>query len=328
MNYLESRRVSCEEKINILRSELSDAGVILGGDACIYATGSFGRLEAGKNSDLDIFIISKTIEKRRGEHTVKVPQLSQLNTILVKAELIKAVRKLDMPDFDSDGRYLASHTVSDLVESLGAPDDDYKNTLTGRLLLFLESQPLLGQDVYDEIIGEVIAAYFGDYSGHSDGFMPAFLANDILRLWRTFCVNYEFGRRGEKIADKLKNFKLKHSRMLTCYSALIYLLAVFRLEKTVSIDRAKEMAKLTPTKRLEWIKGNPDLRDCHDVTNRLLERYSEFLQMTDLPKEELWLKFEENNKDWARRSYEFGDMVAEALVCVGDNSRFYRLISV
>lgn len=328
MAYLQERRAQTEDRLNALRGQLEIAKVTLADKACIYATGSFGRLEAGQSSDLDLFIVTKSVEKLQGEDIVQVNQLSQLDTIIVKADLINAVRKLSMPDFDSDGRYLASHSVTELVKSLGAHDDDYKNTLTGRLLLFLESQPLLGADVYDQVIEEVIAAYFGDYSAHSDNFMPAFLANDILRLWRTFCVNYEFGRRGKRIEGKIKNYKLKHSRMLTCYSALLYLLGVYQLEKTVSIARAKEMAKLTPTGRLEWLLQQAQFAGAHEVTGRLLERYSEFLQKTDLPKSELVSQFEEKSIDWTQRSYEFGDLMSEALSKVGGNSPFYRLIVV
>jgi hypothetical protein len=55
--------------------------------------------------------------------------------------------------------------------------------------------------------------------------VPAFLANDILRIWRTFCVNYEARTETEpaekKAKRKLKNYKLEHSRLLTCYSALL-----------------------------------------------------------------------------------------------------------
>ncbi len=59
------------------------------------------------------------------------------------------------------------------------------------LLLLLESKPLVGDDVYMEAVSDVVAAYWGDFIDHSQNFMPAFLANDILRIWRTFCVNYE-----------------------------------------------------------------------------------------------------------------------------------------
>ena len=84
--------------------------------------------------------------------------------------------------------------------------------------------------------------------------MPAFLTNDILRLWRTFCVNYEAGTEREpedkKAKGKLKNYKLKHSRMLTCYSAILWLLAIYAKKNSVSRDDAFAMTGMTPTERL------------------------------------------------------------------------------
>ncbi len=328
MSYLLDRRTRTDERLKQLRSELTEANTRLGSKACVYATGSFGRLEVGDNSDLDLFIVSKIGEV----DGVKTSQLRHLDAILVKADLISAIRKLGIPDFDADGKYLGHYSVQQFTGSLGAPDDDAQNTLTGRLLLFLESQPLLGEEAYSDIIDDVIASYWRDYGDHAEKFMPAFLANDILRLWRTFCVNYEARTERDphdkKIEGKIKNYKLKHSRMLTCYSALLYLLGVFKLENTVSPDRAKSMTKLTPTARLQWLLDHQEFKAIHGVTNHLLEMYAEFLEKTDRPKQELIAAFDENSSDWMEGSYVFGDKMFEALSTIGEDNRFYRLIVV
>ncbi|MDX0660834.1 hypothetical protein GOD21_28250 [Sinorhizobium medicae] len=328
MSYIVEREKSTTERIIELQRHLAKASEIVDSKACVYATGSFGRLEAGEQSDLDVFIVSKTAESERDGKKLMVNQLSNLDTILVKAELIKAIHVLDMPKFDADGKYLASHSIHDLKIHLGTAEDDYRNTLTGRLLLFLESRPLIGDGVYDEIIDEVIAAYWGDYGDHSDDFIPAFLTNDILRLWRTFCVNYESGRRSEKDDAKIKNHKLKHSRMLTCYSALLFLLAVYKLDGTVSPERAKEMTKLTPTGRLQWLLKEPSFSAVHDQTSELLEKYGDFLRRTDQPKETLKALFESNSKEWVQKSYDFGDTLFDVLSALGKDTKFFRLIVV
>jgi hypothetical protein len=46
---------------------------------------------------------------------------------------------------------------------------------------------------------------------------------------------------------------LKHSRLLTCYSALLFLLAVFVEKQTVRPDDVKQMVSITPTERLELL---------------------------------------------------------------------------
>jgi predicted nucleotidyltransferase len=325
---MKERKIATVARFAELQKHLIKANEIVEGSACVYATGSFGRLEAGTQSDLDVFIVSKTAEIDRDGKKFMVNRLSNLDTILVKAELIKAINVLNMPKFDADGKYLASHSIYDLKTHLGTAEDDYRNTLTGRLLLFLESRPLIGEEVYEEIIDEVIAAYWGDYGDHSADFIPAFLTNDILRLWRTFCVNYESGRRSEKGNSKIKNHKLKHSRMLTCYSALLFLLAVYKLDGTVSPERAKEMTRLTPTERLEWLLQESSFSEVHKQVSELLEKYDDFLKRTDQPKEKLKELFESNSKDWVQKSYKFGDTLFDILSALGKDTKFYRLIVV
>ncbi|MEM5474003.1 nucleotidyltransferase domain-containing protein [Hoeflea sp. AS60] len=328
MEYLATRKVDTELRLSKLQAELKDSANQLGDKACVYATGSFGRLEAGSKSDLDLFIVSKIAEV----DGATTSQLRNLDAILVKAELIRAIRKMSIPDFDADGKYLGHYSVTQFTSSIGAPDDDASNTLTGRLLLFLESRPLLGEIAYSDIIDDVIASYWRDYGDHAEGFMPAFLANDILRLWRTFCVNYEAKTvrdpHDKKIEGKIKNYKLKHSRMLTCYSALLYLLGVFELDRTVSPERAKIMTQLTPTDRLRWLLEKSEFEAVHSTVYKLLEKYAEFLKRTDQPKDQLIAEFEKNSKEWMTESYEFGDLMFDALSGLGGNNRFYRLIVV
>lgn len=328
MIYIEDRRNKTLARFAELQSHLKRAGEIVADKACVYATGSFGRLEAGDQSDLDVFIVSKTAEIERDDKKLMVNQLSNLDTILVKAELIKSINILHMPKFDADGKYLESHSIHDLKTHLGTAEDDYRNTLTGRLLLFLESRPLVGTVVYEEIIDEVIAAYWGDFGDHSADFIPAFLTNDILRLWRTFCVNYESGRRSAKGNSKIKNHKLKHSRMLTCFSALIFLLAVYKLDGTVSPQRAKQMTQLTPTERLQWLLKEGAFSTVHREVAQVLERYSEFLRRMDKPKAELNELFENHSREWVRQSYEFGDLIFDIISKIGAGSKFFRLIAV
>ena len=114
MSYTAERRDATIERFSELQSHLAKASEIVGNNACVYATGSFGRLEAGQQSDLDVFIVSKTAEIHRDGKNLMVNQLSNLDTILVKAELIKAIKALNMPKFDADGKYLESHSIYDL----------------------------------------------------------------------------------------------------------------------------------------------------------------------------------------------------------------------
>lgn len=333
MAELSDRRSQTEARIKTLRDKLKDAEQIAAGKACVYATGSFGRGEASAHSDLDLFIVGKK-NGSPGPDGKEGSLLKRLDDILIKADLIKVTRSLGIPEFSGDGRYLVHYSVHDFTKTLGTPEDDVTNTFTARLLLLLESCPLVEEAVYVDVTEEVIDAYWRDYEDHKTTFMPAFLANDILRLWRTFCVNYE--ARTERMPDlekakgKVKNFKLKHSRLLTCYSALLYLLAVFGKQGSVSPSDAIEMIGLTPTQRLEWLRSRPYLSDAQATLERLLEKYENFLYATSVGEKDLIQRFLDKKKshDYMDDAHQFGDLMFDALTRIGKGNRFHRLLVV
>jgi predicted nucleotidyltransferase len=323
---LERRRKETTRRIEELRKELGDAEKICGEKACVYAIGSFGRGEANPHSDLDLFIA--------GQGAPDKPVIRGLDEILIKADLIDATRKLGIPDFSGEGEYVKHYSVKELVDTLGTPEDDVQNTFTARLLLLLESIPLIGDTAYHQITDEVIAAYWKDYEQNKNNFMPAFLANDILRMWRTFCVNYEARTQSQPEAQmakrRLKNYKLKHSRLLTCYSALLYLLAVFTKNKTVSPTDVKHMISITPTGRLEWLLQQSHCMKAHESIQSLITQYEAFLEKTDAPEKELveLFKDKQRRKEHFGSKYEFGNSVSEVLSVIGHQSLFYRLLVV
>ncbi len=323
---IDQRRLATERRINELRESLVDAERLCGDKACVYVTGSFARGEASIHSDLDLFIVGLCKGGRR--------QLSRLDEICIKADLIESTQRFDIPDFSGDGEYLEHYSIDDLIKTMGTPHDDANNTFTARLLMLLESRPLLGAEVYREVTEHAIWAYWKDYEDHKNDFIPAFLANDILRLWRTFCVNYEARTSKEpeerRAKRKLKNYKLKHSRLLTCYSALLYLLAIHSHYGTVRPSDAAEMISLTPTERLEWLLSKQTYADAHQGIRDLLSRYENFLSATECPEDELVRRFLDGTK--RRESFPspdgFGNAMFDVLDCIGKKNRFYRLLVV
>ncbi|GGK23398.1 nucleotidyltransferase domain-containing protein [Salinarimonas ramus] len=324
---LHQRREFSAAQFLKLRDKLERASELIAGTACVYATGSYGRMEAGPDSDLDLFILSHG-------NSAEEPRLSRLDETLVKANLIEATRALGIPDFDGDGRYLVGHTVHGLVESLGKPEDDADNTLTARLLLVLEGKPLLGEESYDAAMRGVLAAYWRDFEDHADQFEPAFFVNDVLRLWRTFCVNFEARTRdysGPKRAKRrVKNFKLKHSRMLTCYSTLLCLLTEFRERGTVTLDIAVDITRTSPTERLERLQARPAAKVAEHELQTLVAIYDEFLQISAGSEADVAARFED--KEEAVRlmadAERFGDQIAAALRKIGDGTRLHRIMTV
>lgn len=326
---LEQRRLSAAARLGSLQSDLRDAAELARDKACVYVTGSFARGDASSHSDLDLFIVGRTADGPEKKRLLK-----SLDETCVKADLIRMTRRRGFPDFSGDGTYLTHYTVDELISALGTPEDDSQNTFTARLLLLLESKPLFGNGVYQQAIAETIASYWRDYEGHEDTFLPAFLCNDILRLWRTFCVNYEARTRNspsiEKAKRQLKKHKLKHSRLLTCYSAFLFLIDAHNEKGTVQPEDAERMVSLTPTLRIEYLLEKSTARACHQQLSELISTYKRFLSDTDAPETELANKILDGDfrSKMFRSEDEFGTLMYTALRILGSESKLYQMLVV
>jgi hypothetical protein len=337
-DYLSKAQDFSSKKLQSVKESLSSAEELFGQSVCVYATGSYGRLEAGPSSDLDLFIVSDMVEKLSGNVPRSNRRLSGIDEIKLQYHLIRCVEENGLPTFDGDGKYLSCHTFEEYVKYLGGPYDDSKNTLTGRLLLLLESKPLLGLTEYDRLIGHVIERYFLDYPTNPERFVPAFLFNDILRMWRTFCVNYEYKRKSGSPETKIKNLKLKYSRMLTCYSALLFLLDAYSRNKTVDQNNVRDMISKTPTERLLVVSRNCNYLDdtSREIVlsslSRVLSDYSEFLEFMHDDKNFISIQTDAVHERWREKSYQFGEAMEMALSSIGrmdgKSSVLYRLVLI
>ena len=243
---------------------------------CIYVTGSYGRLEASAVSALDLFFL----------HVVDDPaaRYSRIAEILLDAALIRLCDQLGFPEFSGDGEYLEIHNIAGMLNSLGSPDDDYHNYFTARLLLLLEGRPVHNEGLFDDARRRIVSSYFRDYQDHETAFHPLFLINDILRFWKTLCLNYEHRRNRLRTEDKpashLKNLKQKFSRMLTCYSLIVSLAAA---EDPVTPERVIELTAMAPMSRLSHVASTLEL---NEVFANLEGEYAWFLTETTRPKAE------------------------------------------
>lgn len=331
MGELSRRREQTKHRLSELRDMLRAAEHYCMNTACVYATGSFGRVEASLHSDLDLFIVGKNKTGADGKVT---SALSHLNEICLMAELIQTTRTAGIPEFSGDGEYVAHYSTRKLTTTLGTREDDVTNAFTARLLLLLESTWLVNEEVYGQAIDDVIAAYWKAYPRHQGDFVPAFLTNDILRLWRTFCVNYEVGAQQEpeerRAKWRLKNYKLRHSRLLTCYSALLYLLVTHKRKNTVSPRDVKQMCSMTPTGRIEWLLEQSDLATARHSLRSVLAQYEQFLETTNASEAKLIEQFKtpEMNRRCNESSSKLGDLMFGSLQLVGDGNTLYRMLVV
>jgi hypothetical protein len=238
-------------------------------DLCIYVTGSFGRCEASPHSDVDLFFVKLGSSKK---------PISRLVKTQIDSALIQAADRMGFPPFSRDGEFLTPHYLDDILKVMGSPGDDYSNCFTARMLLLLESRSVFNERVYIEVIRKLVAAYFRDESGHERDFRPVFLVNDILRYWKTLCLNYEC-RRNEpedreekwKIPNQIKNLKLKFSRMMTCFSTIAFLAS----HANVTQQQVLELIQLPPLERLKKAAARSKKGLGH--VDELAEAYTWFL---------------------------------------------------
>lgn len=236
-------------------------------DVCVFAAGSLGRFEAGRRSDLDVFFLAHS--DSRGELARSVTRLQEIE---VFADLIKLNEKLHLPAFSGDGQYLRVHEVDDLINATGdSSRDDNENLFTARLLLLLESKPLSNDSLYEASIRRVVDNYFRDGKGRKD-FRPLFLLNDVLRYWRTLCLNYERTRTLQKPWWKT-NLNLKFSRKLTVFSTVLAIVS----ERIKTTDDFVSFAREIPLKRLAETLDYIGDESLHPLFGTLLDDYESFL---------------------------------------------------
>jgi len=301
-------------RLNVLRKQISKISELSQNSLCIYTTGSYGRHEASENSDLDLFFLDSDENK----------PTSNIDKILINAEVIKLCRAMHLPEFSKDGGYLEIHNIKDILDNLGSPVDDYKNYFTARMLLLLESKPIYNEHLHEQCIKKIIERYFIDFHDHSRNFKAIFLANDIIRFWKTLCLNYEHGRQrrisliGEdgarhKIISHTKNLKLKFSRKLTCFS---FLILMADSKQTISQEMLFDMCILTPIERLLKVQeNNPAIAD---KIQNAFNTYQWFIDRTQVPSEELlsWISDSETRDEAFDKSRQFGDELFEILELV------------
>lgn len=242
---------------------------------------------------------------------------------------------MEFPEFTSDGQYLEVQYVGQMEEVLGSPHDDGLNAFTARMLLLLESRPIYRTELYRDLLARVVGFYFRDFEGHEGDFEPIFLSNDILRFWRTLTLNYENKRfritrlplpqqTEARAQSALKNYKLKQSRLATCFSMILHL-ATDPLP--IRPDRVLELCELTPQERFAALRGRGD-DNADRCIDRLGEMYETFLDRVQAPEERLAESFRDPalRKQLLGDATHFGNEIFALLQTLAPPERMRRLV--
>ncbi len=264
MECIEECREFSRSTIEKLKSELS----YLECKGCSVVTnGSFARFEAHQNSDCDFFILSPSEEYNSDAE-------------LILNRMKNAIERIGGNLPSNDGAFNSITKSRDLLTNIGGKNDTNER-ITRRVLFLVEGKSIICEDYFVSIKKKLIERYISDkISEHQ---LALFFLNDLIRYYRTICVDFE-----NKTAENgkewgIRNIKLVFSRKLLYFGGI--LMAAETAQQTFSRKRdiLFELSELTPIDRVSFVFGSSadsalnlyddflrDLRDC-DVRNMLCD---------------------------------------------------------
>ena len=200
---IESARKNADATKERLKEVLN--GIDLPETTALIVFGSLARREWTNGSDVDWTLLVNGPSD---------PEHFRLR-LLIDERIRQAFKKPGQTE--TFGTLTSSH---ELVHHIGGDEDTNRN-LTRRILLLLESCSVFGITERNKVIRAVLQRYIvcGPSIPDSNDVrftVPRFLLNDVVRLWRTFAVDYA-AKKWQR-ADKgwaLRNAKLRIPRKLT-----------------------------------------------------------------------------------------------------------------
>jgi hypothetical protein len=319
-----SRKAFSKGKLTALRAGLAESQPVSSlSELCIYATGSYGRGEASDYSDVDLFFVQAGSQESNA--------ISRLDMIKLFSSVVQIADALDFPAFSNDGEYLWILYTDDIRDMLGGREDDHQNVFTARMLLLLESSPLFNDKMYQQLVENIVGAYYRDYPDHAQDFRPVFLINDILRYWKTLCLNYEHRRnkpddnKEAKRKQQIKNFKLKYSRLLSCFGTVIAVCA-----KAAPITKEAILALTTQSPLERFLSATEGASGLNGLRDSVIEDYAWFMNLTALSTEELGERFslKTERKVLFERADAFGQSIYSVLNVFAQQNGYSRYLII
>ena len=105
---IDGRKKYCQKRIRGVSGALRKASRAYFPDhLCAYVTGSYGRLEASRFSDIDVFFVLNDLDTKE-----PLPRVSEHH---LYSDLAKIGKKFRFPEFSNDGEYLRVHRLGEMA---------------------------------------------------------------------------------------------------------------------------------------------------------------------------------------------------------------------
>ena len=244
-----------ERGIEEMREE---AARMFQGDASIVVglNGSYARREVTTGSDVDLFFLYKDQSKETAQDSQE-----RLRRKLKRAGYI-------MPA--SNGVFDDPLSINTLQRRIGGMEDDNLQ-ITRRMLLLLEGEWVFNREEFEEIRLRLLKQYVPNTLREDQ--ICLFLLNDVIRYWRTICVDFEFKVRNDGKARAIRLLKLRFSRMLLFFAGVLAIGETYNKNAERKLMTLNSYLSLPAIDRMRAIA-------CESATPAL-ELYAEFLMALD-----------------------------------------------
>jgi len=158
-----------EQLSNKLGEELGNIPV------SVVVAGSFGRLDACTESDLDFMLVCQDDIEAEDSITDKVKEVAS---------------SLNLKAPNPEGVFSRSILIPKMMQTIGSRDDTLVS-LAQRMLLLMESKPIYNESMYRSAVDQFLKKYLELVIADPPK-EAVFMLNDIIRYFRGICTNYQF----------------------------------------------------------------------------------------------------------------------------------------
>ena len=253
----------------------------------IGVNGSIARGEATSGSDVDLFFLSLDEDPE---------SLKPLG--LFQSQFGDKLNELGLKPPAKGGVFEVPHSTAATLKTIGGQNDS-NETITRRMLILLE-----GEWIYNK------AAFLGFRSKLIDQYVPddiedkkicLFLLNDIIRYWRTICVDFEYKTVKDSKPRAIRVIKLRFSRMLLYFAGVLAVAETYNKNPTDKKAELEKLLAIPPVERVQKILGSK--------SKASMDIYAEFL--ISLDDDKIRKKLENSDGD-GEETEEFKNLVEKA----------------
>lgn len=251
MQEYKKRKIFSDSTLTELRKRLSSAG--LPENFAIVINGSFARREGSKQSDLDSFILFKDRSSKKASSGT----FERVNQII-----LDVVSNAPAPG----GPFTEETSVEEVVKNIGGMKDS-NAAITRRALLLFEGDFLYGEKIFRMCQDKLIRRYIKDKI--TDHQLALFLLNDLIRYYRTICVDFEFKTQEANKPYGIRNIKLVFSRKMLFFGGVVVVAETAQKKYEDKVKTLEELIAIPPIERISKV--------CGERATKALGLYDEFL---------------------------------------------------